>query len=104
MQEGRRTAGTACPRSLKGLAIELVEILLAGGQEFRERIPIVLVPSGSQSFPGAFREAGVVEDELGRGALFDELEFRDRVKARVPVRRRQAWTTRTFGTSSICRP
>jgi len=56
-------------------------------QQFRERLPVMLFPSGSQMFCRAFGEARVIKDNLGRGALLHQFEFRDRIHARIPTAR-----------------
>jgi hypothetical protein len=54
-------------------------------QEFRERLPVMCLPSRRESFRGALGKAGMVKDDLGFSALLDELEFRDRVSTWIPV-------------------
>src|ERR1700719_2417715 len=54
-------------------------------QEFRERLPVMCLPSRRESFRGALGKAGMVKDDLGSRALLDELELRDRVSTWIPV-------------------
>src|SRR5579863_7291419 len=54
-------------------------------QQFRERLPVMLFPSGSQMFRRAFGEARVVKNDLGSGALLHQFEFRNRIHAGVPT-------------------
>lgn len=56
-------------------------------QEFPERLPIVRFPSRSQDFCIAFRKARMIKDDLGSGALLDQLELRNRIDAPRPAPR-----------------
>jgi hypothetical protein len=71
-------------------ATEMLVALMASApsasrQDFCERLPIVPFPSCRQMFRLPLRETGMVEDDLGTRALFDEFKSRNRVKARTPI-------------------
>jgi tetratricopeptide (TPR) repeat protein len=55
------------------------------GQEFRERSPIIALPSFGQVFRLSFRKTGMVEDNLGSRALLDEFKSRNRIDTRIPI-------------------
>src|SRR5580700_8589868 len=55
------------------------------GQQFLERLPIVLLPSGSQNFSLALRKTRMVKYDLGSGALLHQLELRNRIDAWMPA-------------------
>src|ERR1700675_585716 len=56
-------------------------------QQFLERFPIMGFPARRQVLRRALREAGMVEDDLGPGALLDELKPGNREDTRIPTAR-----------------
>src|SRR5271155_670517 len=54
-------------------------------KEFLDRLPVVGFPSGGQGFGLAFRKAGMVEYDLGAGALLHEFELRNGIDAERPA-------------------
>src|SRR4051794_10631307 len=54
-------------------------------QELRQWLPIVAPPSGCKMLCLSFGESGVLEDNFGAGALWDEIEPSDRILTWIPA-------------------
>src|SRR5579864_2234943 len=54
-------------------------------KELRERLPVIGLPTGGQVFALAGGKPDMVEDEFSRGALVDEFEPGQGIRAGIPL-------------------